>query len=427
MEPAVRRALEEARRGVERNPRSAKAWRSLGAVLDAHQLFANAEACYRQALALGGDDFRCIYWLALMLYQQGGKIQESETLMRRASEMQPNYPAVFYRLGEFLDRSGKRQDARKAYADALRLDPNLAIAHQNLGQVLLDLGESANAVQHLERAIELGDKNRRCSAALAKGYRRLGDLERATEAARDAARIQRVLSLPDPIRLEVKSLEMGSLACQKRANEAMRNGDYAAATSDLEIVAEALPDNARVQLSLATCYSQTGQPTQAEENFGRALAIRSEMALAAGSTAAPSGALLKLDGEISQYRSHYRALSQPVAQLVQRATALARSGNLEASLAAFQNAAAMGLLDASAHLDWGTVLGNDAQFESALEHFQEAVRLDPGNAGARYSLGLVLERLDRREEAVAQYRFAVRLVPGHAAAKRLSEIEAPAD
>ena len=61
-------------------------------------------------------------------------------------------------LREFAQRSrsgGNLQEAREAYEQAIAIDETLAIAHCNLGQIMVSVGELHEAVRHLERAAEL--------------------------------------------------------------------------------------------------------------------------------------------------------------------------------------------------------------------------------------------------------------------------------
>ncbi len=308
MQTPVTRLFTEARAAVVRQPDSAKAWGRLGAVFDAHKLYEYAEPCYRKALALQPQEGLVMYQLALVLDYQGHGADEALALLRHVAELEPDYPPVFYRIGEVLDRSGRRAEARDAYEKALSLDPNLAIAHQNLGEALLALGHTLASVQHLERAIELGGENSRCYAALAQGYSRQGDKRRAAEAAALCRRVKKVLVLPDPLRYQVVSLERGAIVCLDRAKQAMRAADYAAAIPDLKLVEESFPDDPHDQLRLATCYMETEQPALAEEHFRKAIELRDMMARRQGAPSSPSEALVRLDAKISNYRRAYRDL-----------------------------------------------------------------------------------------------------------------------
>ncbi len=54
-----------------------------------------------------------------------------------------------------LDDQGKLEEAIAAYQKALRLDPNYAIAHYNLGNTLKAQGKLEEAIAELEIAVRL--------------------------------------------------------------------------------------------------------------------------------------------------------------------------------------------------------------------------------------------------------------------------------
>ena len=61
-------------------------------------------------------------------------------------------------------------DARAAYLEALRLNPNLAVANAHLGLVFQREGQLADALVWLKKAVELEPKNAACHEWLAELY-----------------------------------------------------------------------------------------------------------------------------------------------------------------------------------------------------------------------------------------------------------------
>lgn len=64
------------------------------------------------------------------------------------------------REGETLFAAGKRQDATARFGRVLELDPENALAHNNLGVTLWQRGDRENAAKHLLRAVTLAPDNR---------------------------------------------------------------------------------------------------------------------------------------------------------------------------------------------------------------------------------------------------------------------------
>ena len=81
LKPEVRESLREARAQVEHlaagsggsatSAELAKAYRELGQRYQVHDLLRAAEACYRNVLTLGADDFETTYYLGVVLHQDG--------------------------------------------------------------------------------------------------------------------------------------------------------------------------------------------------------------------------------------------------------------------------------------------------------------------------------------------------------------------
>jgi hypothetical protein len=78
------------------------------------------------------------------------KWEEAVAVNRQLLAMQPRDPRTLNRLGKALSETGNYADARKAYADALALDPTNTIAQKNLERLGL-LTETSTAARPSER------------------------------------------------------------------------------------------------------------------------------------------------------------------------------------------------------------------------------------------------------------------------------------
>ena len=71
-------------------------------------------------------------------YARDGKLQQAETSLLRAVELNPRHPAAQNELGIVYRRMGRFAEARAAYEAALVLHPSFHHARRNLG-ILCDL------------------------------------------------------------------------------------------------------------------------------------------------------------------------------------------------------------------------------------------------------------------------------------------------
>jgi tetratricopeptide (TPR) repeat protein len=80
-----------------------------------------------------------------------GDSQLAEHLFRQALDLEPHMAAALTNLGNLLYRQGELEEARKLYERALEHDPSQPEARYNLGNLLEDLGQTELAIAELRR------------------------------------------------------------------------------------------------------------------------------------------------------------------------------------------------------------------------------------------------------------------------------------
>jgi Flp pilus assembly protein TadD len=157
----------------------------------------------------------------------------------------------------------KLVEARAAYLEALRLDPNLGLAHAHLGLVLQREGKLGDALTWLKQAVELEPKN----AIL---WEHLGGLyEEREEPAEAIPCLDRAVALA-PERA-APHLALG-WALQEEGRTAEAHHQYRTAAL-LE------PDSAAAQLNLGGLHEEKGELSEAEACFRTALQLQPAFAL----------------------------------------------------------------------------------------------------------------------------------------------------
>ena len=87
------------------------------------QRMVEAEALWNQALHLSPDYFPALFNLGYA-YSREGKLAEAEPLLRRAAEASPDDFNSHYLLGVMRKKLERRDDALRAWREALRIQPN---------------------------------------------------------------------------------------------------------------------------------------------------------------------------------------------------------------------------------------------------------------------------------------------------------------
>jgi len=78
-------------------------------------------------------------------------LESAEHLFRQAIDLEPGMAAALTNLGNLVYRQGELEDARRYYERALDHDPMQAEARYNLANLLADLGETELAIAELRR------------------------------------------------------------------------------------------------------------------------------------------------------------------------------------------------------------------------------------------------------------------------------------
>ena len=105
--------------------------------------------------------------LGSALLEVPGRVPDAISEYQRAVRIYPNYAEAHNNLGAVLLQSGRTTEAVAEYRAAVRLDPDYPDAHSNLGGALSRIpGRLSEATAELETAVRLDPENARRRAAL---------------------------------------------------------------------------------------------------------------------------------------------------------------------------------------------------------------------------------------------------------------------
>ncbi|CAN5142561.1 hypothetical protein BH09MYX1_BH09MYX1_66000 [soil metagenome] len=120
------------------------------------------------------------------LYVQASALDEdpatyaaAEDLYRKAIDLDPRLAIAYTNLGNILFRKGDAAGAEDFYAKALALDDRQPEAHYNLGYVMLERGDARGAAAAFEQAIERDSRFADAHFNLAMAYEHLGERAKA--------------------------------------------------------------------------------------------------------------------------------------------------------------------------------------------------------------------------------------------------------
>ncbi len=120
-----------------------------------------------------------LYMRASSVDEDPERLEEAEALYQRAVELDPSLAIAFTNLGNVRFRKGLTEEAQVLYEKALALDERQPEAHYNLGYVKLERGDAPSAVDHFQRALERDPRFADAHFNLAIALEETGDRHRA--------------------------------------------------------------------------------------------------------------------------------------------------------------------------------------------------------------------------------------------------------
>jgi predicted O-linked N-acetylglucosamine transferase (SPINDLY family) len=268
---------------------------------------------------------------------------------------------------------GLQKDAVLSYQRALKLQPGIAQAHNNLGVALRSLGRNKEALTSFRRAIELEPDSASAHTNLGITYKDLGRLEKAAASYRRATEL-------DPALVEAH-LNLGNIHWGQ--------GQYEQALGCYQDALRANPNHTGVHQSLGLALQELGRYDEAAASFRTALQLHPNDAETHYNLGVVLGQLRRYSDAAESYRK----------ALALRPTYASALNNLGLALRV------LGRLEESAHC------------------FRRAAELSPTDRNAQFNLGNILRQLGLHEQAIASYERVLEISPDDASAFMLRAVE----
>jgi tetratricopeptide (TPR) repeat protein len=196
--------------------------------------------------------------LALLTWRQSGLYADSVTLFRATLDENPGSALAHNNLGFVLLQAGEVAEARQQLEWALHLAPDYAEAHNNLGAVLLRQRLLAEAIGHYQEVLRLRPDHAGAHNNLAAALLESGRTQDAIDQYREALRLQP--NFP--------------LARCNLGNALLRVGRPAEAIPQFEEALRLQPDFADAHNALGSVLMQRGQPQEAVVHFEEAVRLQ---------------------------------------------------------------------------------------------------------------------------------------------------------
>jgi tetratricopeptide (TPR) repeat protein len=147
MLPEAQKSLSEA---VRLNPQDADAWNNLGMIAGQQEKYEEALEDFRQAARTNPNHALAVENM-MRIYQYQGRAVEAQKTLQELIAKAPENSGLHLALGMALVAQKQMPQAREELETAVRLRPNNADAMNDLGAVLLQMGQATEALGWFEK------------------------------------------------------------------------------------------------------------------------------------------------------------------------------------------------------------------------------------------------------------------------------------
>jgi tetratricopeptide (TPR) repeat protein len=213
----VRGEIEQAKqwyeRAIEHNPNLPEVYANLGSLYSQGKQWSKAIANCEKAISLA-PNFAAAYRQLARIWTQLEKREEAADCWYQAFNIEPNWATAeeHVTLGNSCVELGKFDRAIECYSRAIKLNPKLATAYHNLGEMLVGEKRWDEAIANYRQAIALNPNFFESYHSLGKTWAERGELDRAIACYRKSLDIN-----PNYARAY---LSLGNIFMQKREFDA---------------------------------------------------------------------------------------------------------------------------------------------------------------------------------------------------------------
>jgi tetratricopeptide (TPR) repeat protein len=425
-----RDAEADLRRAVTLNPNVSDYHANLGYVLWKLGLATEAVTAELTALKLDEKNYTAHYQLGRFLLRIGDpkQLTEAAAHLRKALEIDPRQTEVRFELlatyralgdtAQALSQLDLLQDARPSdprvtyvaallaadrndmntaingFRDALRRDPTLYGAWQDLGMSYIKLNRWKDAAETFAELAARQAESVEAAYLHALSLFNSGEVKQAELEARRA------------LRLNAGMADAHTLLGIILASRGNQNGE---ASEALQQAVALDPKNFDAQFNLGRVQYVMKDYAGALRSLTAALELHPDHAQARfflGTTLEAAG---DSEAALKQYEELNRRDPQSPYGKLGLGALLVKRGKLPEAIDALRQSIELDATNFEAHLALGRALLLNEQFAAAILSLQQAVAISPERPDAHYQLGLALRRLGRTQEAAREFAIVDKL------------------
>lgn len=246
------------------DPDNKEAYYYLGATKLKTKDYAAAEANFNKVLAIEPDNMQALRSLNEM-YETTGDITKRLVVMEKIANINED-EELWLAIGNLYADNNNAVKSEQALRNALRVNPDFALAQTRLAFLLYDAQRYGDAIQYLESAYDLYPENDIISRRLAVSYQRSGRMDEAI------ARYEGLIkNNPNNAQAYLNVVSLYRQQAAETTDTAVANQMNAKAINAMNELKRVDPQNSLAYLNLASIYLNQGKNADAESNANLAI------------------------------------------------------------------------------------------------------------------------------------------------------------
>ena len=330
-------------------------------------------------------------------YADLGQLDVAVTNYNEAIKIKPDYAKAHFNLGGSLHELGQLKAAVKSYEKTLEIEPGYAEAHNNLGNVYKELEQNELAVKSYQKALEFKPDYVEAQYSLGIMFQDLGQFEAAINC------YEMVLAIKPDFADAFNNLGVAFLNLDQ-LDKAVKS--YKAALKLNPNFVEAINN-------LGIGLYNLGQMEDAIKSYEKVIAIQPDFVKAYNNLGNALMELGQLDEALESYKVALKLKPDFVEAINNLGITFYKLHQLDDAMNCYDRALVLDPDFADAHNNIGTVLLERGQLNDAVKSYKEALKLKPEFVEALNNMGLTLNKLLQAHDAIKYYERAIAIKPDY--------------
>jgi tetratricopeptide (TPR) repeat protein/S1-C subfamily serine protease len=334
-----------------------------------------------------------------VVYRDSNQLDKALAAINQAIQLQPNNPNLYNQKLAILSDLKRYKEAAAAINKAIELSPRAAF-YNNRGIVRSELGDKPGAIDDYTQAIKINP-----NYALAYNNRgivrsELGDKPGAI----------------DDYTQAIKFNPNDALAYYNRGIVRSELGDKQGAIDDYTQAIKFNPNDANAYYGRGIVRSELGDKPGAIDDYTQAIKINPNYAQAYNNRGIVRNELGDKPGAIDDYTLAIKINPNDALAYNNRGSARAELGDKPGAIDDYTQAIKFNPNDALAYYNRGIVRSELGDKQGAIDDYTQAIKFNPNDANAYYGRGIVRSELGDKPGAIDDYTQAIKINPNYAQA-----------